>query len=192
MNLSNLRKYIEERAISKMTPEEINEVFNTLNRQAIDATAHAEQVTDALKEIALQHAAAEPAMVLTTGDKLYAIQPAAAALKEALSDQEELHRMQMVAIQVTAQCNTRQSASEQRCPDPSPYRTLALADVEAAIDREISLREQLLALKVALKPILRDKLDSVTVHPCDEHDDKVKAHAAGPVWENLYNLVNNE
>lgn len=160
--------------------------------QALEANVRADHFQNLLSEVAAQQRSAEPVMVLTTGDKVYALAPSELALKQAMSDQEELHRMQMVAIQVTAQCNTRESSNQQRCPNPSPFRTLALDDVEKTVDREIEWREKYLALKVAVKGVVRDKLDDQTVHPCDVNDDKVKAHAAGPIWENLYNLVRDE
>ena len=49
-------------------------------------------------------------------------------------------RMTLVAVSVAASCNTRQSA-EQRLKEDSPYWHPAVADVHAAVDREIDLRE---------------------------------------------------
>lgn len=105
-----------------------------------------------------------------------------------LEDLEELTRMQQVAISVTCMSNTRQSADQQRLPEGNQFRTTALKDVEAAIDREIALRDKLIHLQLTARKVVRDKLDGLNVHPCDEHDDAMKVRQLDPTWQNLYEL----
>ena len=64
----------------------------------------------------------------------------AAALER--EEQAELHRMQLVAISTLALCNTRETAATHRIDRDNPYWTVALADVYAAVDREITGRER--------------------------------------------------
>lgn len=180
--MRNLKKFVEEKAIADMTPAQINEVFNQLKALKDEAVAQLELMKK-------QQAEQKPAFTLTTGDKLYPMPPSEKALFEALADAEERQRMEMVAISVTAQLNTRQSAKEHRLPVGNQYRTTALKDVEAAVDREIALREQLLALKVAAKNLVREKLDDTACHPCDEHDDVAKSKLLSPTWQNLFELT---
>lgn len=105
-----------------------------------------------------------------------------------LEDLEELTRMQQVAISVTCMSNTRQSADQQRLDEGNQFRTTALKDVEAAIDREIALRDKLIHLQLTARKVVRDKLDGLHVHPCDEHDDAMKVRQLDPTWQNLYEL----
>lgn len=55
----------------------------------------------------------------------------------------EKARMQLVAIDVAVQCNTRASASQQRLKKDSPWWCETIGSVHAAVDREISLIDQL-------------------------------------------------
>jgi hypothetical protein len=66
----------------------------------------------------------------------------ARSLERRLRECEELHRMQLAAIGVSAMCNTRETAAQQRIGRSNPYWTLALEDVYRAVDREMDERER--------------------------------------------------
>lgn len=68
-------------------------------------------------------------------------------------EQSELWRMQQVAISTMTLCNTRRSFTTNRLPDDNPYRTMALADVEHTVLREIVLLEKLNIAEAALKKL---------------------------------------
>jgi len=68
-------------------------------------------------------------------------------------EQSELWRMQQAAISTIALCNTRRSFKNNRLPDGNPYRTMALADVEHTVLREITLLEKLKIAEAALEKL---------------------------------------
>jgi hypothetical protein len=64
------------------------------------------------------------------------------SLERQLKEVQELHRMQLAAIGVSAMCNTRETAAQQRIGRDNPYWTLALEDVYRAVDREMDERDR--------------------------------------------------
>lgn len=51
---------------------------------------------------------------------------------------------------------------------------------------------KLMALQEAVQAVLREELDGVRVHPCDENDDKVKARGLPPLMQRLYEVFHGE
>jgi hypothetical protein len=70
---------------------------------------------------------------------------------------EETYQLQMAAIGVGALANTRKTAQEQRIPKDNPYWTPPLEDVYAAVDREMTLREDNERLRAALRDIYKSE-----------------------------------
>jgi hypothetical protein len=89
---------------------------------------------DALRE-------AQQEIKMSHDDHAFVIEERDAALRE-LKEAQELHRMQLAAIGVSAMCNTRGTAAQQRIGRDNPYWTLALEDVYRAVDREMAERER--------------------------------------------------
>ena len=69
----------------------------------------------------------------------------------------EAKEMALVAISVAAQCNTRETAAQQRLSDDSPWMCCAVKDVHRAVDREMDMRDACLSLQAELSNT-REKL----------------------------------
>lgn len=48
---------------------------------------------------------------------------------------------------------------------------------------------KLMALQEAVKAVLDEELSGVSVHPCDEHSEDIKARGMPPVYQELYKAV---
>jgi hypothetical protein len=68
-------------------------------------------------------------------------------------DELENLRMQLAACGVVARANTTESAQTARQMLPQ-YRSASLEDVEAAVDREMELREALLLLEFEISTVI--------------------------------------
>ena len=60
----------------------------------------------------------------------------------------------------------------------------------ALTDRIERLQAHNAMLVAAVIPVLRDRLDRVNMHPCDVHDDAMRARHAGDDVEALFEALN--
>ena len=70
-----------------------------------------------------------------------------------MTDELEILRMQLAACGVVARANTPESAQAARQMLPE-YRSASLEDVEAAVDREMELRQALLLLEFEISAVI--------------------------------------
>ncbi|HDR9046240.1 TPA: hypothetical protein QDA94_000431 [Burkholderia vietnamiensis] len=111
---------------------------------------------------------------LKLGDKLYAAPQPAQAAMPALTNA-------MRAV-ITNESGTYQSADDL-------YAALCAAagdERPAQADARVGLMD---AVVDAAKAVVREALDSVSVHPCDEHDDEVRARQLPDYMQKLYRAL---
>lgn len=104
-----------------------------------------------------------------------------AKLIEKLANELEIERMRLVACGVAAQCNTRESAAQQRVSKDSPYFCASVADVHNAVDREMSQRE--------LAVLMRTERDAVRTLLEEANDRAFRASEAHVVTMGNFNMA---
>ena len=83
----------------------------------------------------------------------YVLATEAVAEIAALREELETERMRLAACGVVAMANTIESAAKTRIPKDNPYYSASLGDVEAVVDREMALREQLSAEQTSVNEL---------------------------------------